>query len=114
MLFSFWNVPRWTYSWFAWAALCGTFSLSAHAQGPGSIRLDPTPTLEASQASTAVPALNYRSVFAELPQGVEATVLDWKAANAQVGQFRRGHADLLKWELEQARKPAQPQPGGQP
>jgi hypothetical protein len=64
--------------------------------------LDPTPTLEASQAATAVPAMNFRSAFADLPQGVEATVLDWKAANAQVGQFRRGHADLLKWELEQA------------
>lgn len=114
MPFSFWNVRRWTSLWLAWAALCGLFSLSAHAQAPGNVRLDPTPTLEASQAATAVPAMNYRSVFADLPQGVEATVLDWKAANAQVGQFRRGHADLLKWELEQARKSAQPQPGSQP
>jgi outer membrane protein TolC len=27
----------------------------------------------------------------------------WRAANAAVGQFPRGHADLLKWEQEQAR-----------
>ncbi len=114
MLFSFWYVRRRMYSWVALAALCGPFSLGAHAQAAGNVRLDPTSTLEASQAATAVPALIYRSVFADLPQGVEATALDWKAANAQVGQFKRGHADLLKWELEQARKPAQLQPGGQP
>jgi hypothetical protein len=29
---------------------------------------------------------------------------DWRAANDSVGEFRRGHADVLKWE--QARQPA--------
>lgn len=95
---------------FAAAHALGT----AHAQAPGSVRLDPSPTLQASQAGTPVPAVAYRSVFADLPQGVENTVLDWKAANAAVGQFRRGHADLLKWEQEQARQPARPTPGAQP
>ena len=27
---------------------------------------------------------------------------DWKAANAAVAQFPRGHADVLKWEKAQA------------
>jgi hypothetical protein len=75
----------------------------AWGQAPGTVRLDPTPTLQASQASTPVPAVAYRSVFADLPIGVEDTVLDWKGANAAVGQFKRGHADLLKWEREHPR-----------
>ena len=96
------------------AVLAGATTLAAQAQAPGSVRLDPTPTLQASQASTPVPAVAYRSVFADLPQGVETTVLDWKAANAAVGQFKRGHADLLKWEQEQARTPAPPTQGAAP
>jgi len=95
-------------------ALAGASALAGHAQAPGSVRLDPTPTLQASRASTPVPAVAYRSVFADLPQGLEDTVLDWKAANAAVGKFQRGHADLLKWEQEQARKSAPPTQGGQP
>lgn len=96
------------------AVLAGAVTFAAQAQAPGSVRLDPSPTLRASQASTTVPAVVYRSVFADLPQGVEETVLDWKAANAAVGQFKRGHADLLKWEQEQARKTAPPTQGSQP
>jgi hypothetical protein len=96
------------------AVLASAATLSAQAQAPGSVRLDPTPTLQASQASTPVPAVAYRSVFADLPQGVENTVLDWKAANAAVGQFKRGHADLLKWEQEQARTPAPHTQGAAP
>ena len=88
--------------------------LAAHAQAPGSVRLDPTPTLQASQANTPVPAVAYRSIFADLPQGVDEPVQDWKAANAAVGQFKRGHADLLKWEREQARQPKPASPGAQP
>jgi hypothetical protein len=43
---------------------------------------------------------------------VEQTSLDWKKANADVGQFKRGHADLLKWEQEQAK--ARPKTTDQP
>lgn len=96
------------------AVLASAATLAAHAQAPGNVRLDPTPTLQASQASTPVPAVAYRSVFSDLPRGVEDTVLDWKAANAAVGQFQRGHADLLKWEQAQARKSAPPAQKAQP
>ena len=43
------------------------------------------------------------------PVGASALVVeldDWKAANATVGQYRRGHTDIVKWEKSQA--PAQP------
>lgn len=54
---------------------------------------DPTPPVLA-------PA--YRSVFQDLPTGVEEEQLDWKKANADVALFPRGHADYLKWEERQA------------
>ena len=76
----------------------------AMAQAVGDVRLDRQPTLQASQAYTPVPPVVFKSVFSDLPKGVETTTLDWKAANANVGQFKRGYADLLKWEQEQADK----------
>jgi hypothetical protein len=68
------------------------------------------PTLVAAQSAPPDPsdpaapvrAPAYRSVFADTPRGVEADLTDWKKANADVGQFRRGHIDLLKWEEERA------------
>lgn len=78
------------------------------AQAVGSVPLDPTATLQASQPGSPVAPVAYRSAFADLPQGLEQTPTDWKAANAAVGQFKRGHADLLKWERDQARTPGAP------
>jgi hypothetical protein len=49
----------------------------------------------------AVEPVEYRSVFADLPRGVEAGSIDWREANDQVGQFRRGHVDILRWEQQQ-------------
>ena len=50
-----------------------------------------------------VPPVRYRSVFADTPTGVAQDSLDWKKANAEVGQFRRGFVDILQWEA--AHKP---------
>lgn len=67
-----------------------------------------------------VPPVVYQSVFADTPQGVEMQTTDWKKANAEVGQFRRGHVDILKWEeanppATPPAKPAKPaMPGGTP
>lgn len=58
----------------------------------------------ASDPAAPVPPVSYRSVFQDTPSGVETQSVDWKAANAEVGQFTRGHADLVKWEAEQAGK----------
>lgn len=72
---------------------------SAHAQG--------TPALQPGDPAAAVPAVPYRSVFADLSTGVEAGREDWKKANAEVGRFTRGHVDILKWEQQQT-PPASP------
>lgn len=89
-----------------WAGAMGW----VHAQPAGSVQLNPLPTLEASAPTTPVPAVLYHSPLAGLPTGIAQTTLDWKAANAAVGQFPRGHADLLQWEEEQARQKATPTP----
>jgi len=40
---------------------------------------------------------------------------DWKKADAEVGQFRRGHIDILKWEAQQeARRKSAAPSGGKP
>lgn len=88
-------------------------SFGAAAQGAGSVRMNSEPTLLASTPATPVPTVEYRSPFLDIPKGVEANVVDWKTSNANVGQFKRGHIDLLKWEAEQSRSKAQPA-GGKP
>ena len=55
-----------------------------------------------------VPPVAYRSVFADTPTGVEQESTDWRKANAEVGQFRRGHVDILKWEAQQATPASSP------
>lgn len=71
----------------------------------------PSPTA-ANDPNAPVPPVAYQSVFADAPKGVETQSIDWKKANADVGQFRRGHVDILKWEESnpQAKptKPAKP------
>ncbi len=65
-----------------------------------------------SDPSAVVPAVGYRSVFADTPTGVEMESADWNKANAQVGQFRRGHVDILKWEAEQEARRKSALPSG--
>jgi hypothetical protein len=87
-------------------ALTGTLALTsfgAAAQGAGSVHIDTESTLLASSPATPVPSVEYRSPFQDIPKGVETNVVDWKASNTAVGQFKRGHIDLLKWEAEQSR-----------
>ncbi|NBW50824.1 MAG: hypothetical protein EBR49_12180 [Betaproteobacteria bacterium] len=86
----------------ALALLSGT---PAQAQPSAPAMNEPARTLQASDAASPVPALPYRSVFADLPKGVEEGSTDWKAANKAVAQFPRGHIDLLLWEKAQAAKP---------
>ncbi len=60
----------------------------------------------AADAASPAPAVLYRSVFSDTPKGVETESVDWKAANSEVGQFTRGHVDILKWEATQAKAKA--------
>lgn len=60
--------------------------------------------------AAAVPPVVYQSVFNESPTGVETKSVDWKKANAEVGQFKRGHVDILKWEESQLKDKAAGKP----
>lgn len=73
-------------------AACLPFAVIAQPQAP-----DP---------ASPVPAVLYRSVFVDTPRGVETGSLPWKDANAEVGQFTRGHIDILKWEAAQSKQEA--------
>jgi hypothetical protein len=97
-------------------ALTGALALASFgvaAQGAGSVRISTEPTLSASSPTTPVPSVDYRSPFQDIPKGIETSVVDWKTSNATVGQFKRGHADLLKWEAEHSRA-KKPAAGGKP
>jgi hypothetical protein len=64
---------------------------------------------DAADPSAIVPRIEYRSVFEGVTSGIDEETVDWKKANAEVGQFPRGHIDLLKWEAAQdAAAPAAP------
>jgi hypothetical protein len=79
------------------AALAALATQAAAAPPDGPAAADP---------GASVPRMAYRSVFQNTPTGVEPEAVDWKKANADVGQFPRGHIDLLKWEETQGRPPA--------
>lgn len=71
----------------------------------------PLPLLAAADAAdpaAPVPRPAYRSVFQDTPTGIEQDAADWKKANAEVGQFTRGHIDLLRWEERQTAPAAGP------
>ena len=64
--------------------------------------------LQAAQAEAPVPAHPYQPLA---PMGVSGLVSaqgDWKAVNATVGQYPRGHADIVKWERTQQAMPRTP------
>lgn len=63
------------------------------------------PELAVVDPAATVPAVLYRSVFVDTPAGVEMQEVDWKKANADVGQFKRGHVDILQWENRNQAKP---------
>jgi hypothetical protein len=75
-------------------------------------------TTAAADPAAPVPALHYQSALVYSPRGVAQGADDWAAANARVGQFARGHADILKAEqaqgMGQPAKSDAPAPGAQP
>ena len=73
---------------------------------------DGLPAAASANPEASVPAVRYQSVFAGLPAGVVQDSVSWADANAAVGQFPRGHADIVKWETRQAAGLAAPPGGG--
>jgi hypothetical protein len=80
-------------------------SPATHAQHAAYPRANPQPALQAASPQAQVPLAQYQSALRGLPQGVESQSTDWRSANDTVGQFKRGHIDLLKLENT---PPAQP------
>lgn len=54
----------------------------------------------AADPDVPVPVVPWRSALADGPKGLEATHGDWRQVNTAVAGFPRGHADILKWELQ--------------
>ena len=65
---------------------------------------DSTAVSDPADADAAAPALGHPRLDSSPP--VDAAAQDWRLANDRVGQFRRGHLDLLEWEM------ANPEPAG--
>ena len=86
----------------------GPAAFAQAAPAPGSA-LPPVPrhppVERVVDPAVPVPAVLYRSVFIDTPTGVEAEEVDWRKANADVGQFKRGHVDILQWENRKEAKP---------
>jgi hypothetical protein len=85
-------------------ALLGTLLLGTLLTLPAVAQPSST-VVEAADPAAAVPATQYRSVFPGTPRGVEEGSTSWAGANADVGQFTRGHVDILKWEAARAAGP---------
>jgi hypothetical protein len=86
-------------------------SSPAHAQGAGAYpRANTQPALQAADPQAPVPAVVFKSALTGLPRGVESQSTDWRSANDAVGQFKRGHIDLLKLENANPATPNRSQP----
>lgn len=82
----------------------------ALAQAMTAPEVTATAAAAVTDPAAAVPPVVYQSVFADTPTGVEMESADWKKSNAEVGQFKRGHVDILKWEEAQTKAPMPPKP----
>ncbi len=70
------------------------------------------PGIDAANPEVFAPPPVYRSVFADIPTGVEPANVPWRQANDTVGQFERGHMDVIKWEVANPGLSAPPQAAG--
>jgi hypothetical protein len=83
--------------------------LAAALALPVLVAAQPEPQ-SAANPTERVPAVAYRSVFADTPAGVEQETTDWRQANLETARFQRGHVDILKWEGQQAAAAPAPAP----
>jgi hypothetical protein len=93
---------RWTMPGWVLGLLLTLSSPPIWAQAAGTVRIDPTPTLQATSPASKVPAVIYRSPFGDWPV-TPVVVQDWRAANATVGRNPNGHTDVLRWEKAQVK-----------
>lgn len=89
------------------AALAAAMASHAWAQAhSGNAAIPPIAQADSAQAPTAPLRHAPLAASGALADGTD----DWKAANAAVAQFPRGHADIVRWEAAQhpAGAPAMP------
>lgn len=104
--------PRLLVAAAAWAL--GITALPLHAAPPA----DQTPAAAAAAMAPSAPLFDPAAPTRPLtatPMATGKAVVnaddDWKAANTAVARFPRGHADIVRWEKNQA---GTPQPGKPP
>ena len=91
----------------ALAALCALGAAALHAQPVHNTT--PGPATAPSPLNPSAPSLPLVHQSLQ-PSGAIATdTADWRASNAAVAAFPRGHADVLRWEAGQA-TPQHPAP----
>ncbi|MDD2547598.1 MAG: hypothetical protein PHI55_15150 [Burkholderiaceae bacterium] len=95
------SLPRW-----ACLVLLTPWLSTAQPLPGASFALAP-PSADSPEAPAA--RLEHQGIALRAGSVADAPLLDWKSANAAVGAFPRGHADLLQWE---ARHP--PEAGAPP
>lgn len=81
------------------AALALTLCGAAQAQAPNADAANPQ---QAAPLPTWPSAALAPASAPELPVQIDEAIRRWQAANRAVGEFPRGHIDLLRWEQQQA------------
>lgn len=97
------------------AALAAALAPSSWAQATGTPAAHPSAPSAHAVASAQAPTAPLHHLPLPASGAMADGTDDWKAANAAVGQFPRGHADIVRWEAAQrpASAPAMPR-GGHP
>ena len=77
---------------------------------------NPPPPAFAQAADPAAPTapLHHQNIARRPLQAQQFGAQDWRAANAAVSDFPRGHADIVAWEAAQAGAPASAVPPAPP
>ena len=82
-----------------------TAASTAAAANSSSQSSQPSPLSASAQVlNPAAATLPLTSPALPVSTAVAQEITDWRAANAAVAEFKRGHADVVKWEKLQASK----------
>ena len=96
---------------FALALAFGASALpSLAAEPPATSATSAVAESKAAVFNPAAPTAPLKHQALSASGAIVAQPGDWKAANAAVAQFPRGHADVLKWEKAQLATPGHTAP----
>ena len=95
----------------------GLAGLTAQAQAQAQVLAEPVATQAAPLPAILdpqAPSLHLHPHSLPPSVSVAAEVMDWRAANAAVARFPRGHADVLCWEKAQTKPEGSAPPASSP